>query len=156
MNTPNQPLRYARDHDDGITLTPHRSPEETGDLGTLAACGFTITDPSLTPYRIVPILTRHILEVLAGTRDIHQLVRWLNTPVYRNLLTRATLAARARTAQPLAAPRPTFTITPGRYLTLDRRIEATLIAHHAHRSRAIAMCIEPLHNRWHATALAIL
>ena len=54
------------------------------------------------PDPLVRNLTRGVLEVLAGVREIEQLARWLTEDAYRALLTRANLATRARSARGVA------------------------------------------------------
>ena len=56
-------------------------------------------------------LTRGILEVFAGVREVDQLARWLTEDAYRKLVTRANLATRARSA--IGIPRNALTGASG-------------------------------------------
>jgi hypothetical protein len=52
------------------------------------------------PRPLLENLTRCVLEVLAGARDLEQLARWVSDDVYRHLLRRTVLASRARSISP--------------------------------------------------------
>src|SRR5690554_3836766 len=62
------------------------------------------------PRPLLENLTRCVIEVLAGARDLEQIARWVTDDVYRHLLKRVVLAARARHATGRSAARPTFAI----------------------------------------------
>ncbi len=102
-------------------------------------------------------LTRGVLEVFAGVREVEQLARWLTEDAYRALMTRANLATRARSARGLTPSRPlhrilsVHTSSPG-----DGVVEAVVIVQSAARTRAVALRIEGMDRRWRATSLAIL
>src|SRR6478752_10066321 len=73
--------------------------------------------PQRTPSTALPApdpflrnLTRGVLEVLAGVREVDQLARWLTEEPYRKLVTRSNLAARARSARGMPAKRPAHAI----------------------------------------------
>src|ERR1700679_333898 len=62
------------------------------------------------PGPLLENLTRCVIEVLAGARDLEQLARWVSDDVYRHLLKRVVLSTRARRARAQKASRPTFSI----------------------------------------------
>ncbi|MDQ1544140.1 MAG: hypothetical protein QOK08_1778, partial [Actinomycetota bacterium] len=62
------------------------------------------------PTPLLENLTRCVIEVLAGARDLEQLARWVTDDVYRHLLKRVVLSTRARRARGQRATRPSFTI----------------------------------------------
>src|SRR6195952_2987370 len=62
------------------------------------------------PTPLLENLTRCVIEVLAGARDLEQLARWVTDDVYRHLLRRVVLSTRARRARGQKATRPTFAI----------------------------------------------
>ncbi|HJB63327.1 MAG TPA: 3-hydroxyacyl-CoA dehydrogenase [Candidatus Microbacterium pullistercoris] len=97
------------------------------------------------------------VEVIAGVRDVDQLSRWLAEEPYRNLVLRANLAARARSARSQSARQPVYRIQ--RVLCTsptDGVVEATVIVATMARTRAIAIRLEGYDRRWRATSLAVL
>src|ERR1700709_2121300 len=62
------------------------------------------------PQPLLENLTRCVIEVLAGARDLEQLARWVSDDVYRHLLKRVVLSTRARRARAQKATRPAFSI----------------------------------------------
>lgn len=109
------------------------------------------------PRPLLENLTRCVVEILAGARDLQQIARWVTDDVYRNLLKRVVLSDRARRARGQQATRPTFTI--GTVVTDEPRdgvVEATVIVHGRARSRAVAIRLEGLDSRWRATAINVL
>lgn len=102
-------------------------------------------------------LTRGVLEVLAGVREVDQLARWFTEDAYRSLLTRANLSARARSARGVAPQRPAYSILSTHWSSpVDGVVEATVVVATSARARAVAIRLEGLDGRWRATTLAIL
>lgn len=102
-------------------------------------------------------LTRGVLEVLAGVREVDQLARWMTEDAYRKLLTRANLATRARSARGVPASRPVHAILSVRYSApADGVIESVIIVAGPARTRAVAVRLEGMDRRWRATSLALL
>lgn len=109
------------------------------------------------PAPLLRSLTRGVLEVLAGVREVDQLARWFSEEAYRSLVTRANLSARARSARGAAPARPNFEIGSLRVSEpVDGVIEAVVIVAGPGRTRAVAVRLEGLDRRWRATSLAIL
>jgi hypothetical protein len=109
------------------------------------------------PRPLLENLTRCIIEVLAGARELEQMARWVTDDVYRHLLKRVILSARARQATGQSASRPTFTIGSTTVSEpYDGVIEAVVIVHGRARSRAVAIRLEGLDRRWRATAINVL
>ncbi len=110
------------------------------------------------PAPLVENLTRCVIEVLAGARDLEQISRWVSDDVYRHLLKRVVLSARARQAKgQRVASRPNFTI--GSTVVTepsDGVVEAVVIVHSRARSRAVALRLEGMDSRWRATAINVL
>jgi hypothetical protein len=110
------------------------------------------------PAPLVENLTRCVIEVLAGARDLEQISRWVSDDVYRHLLKRVVLSARARQAKgQRAVSRPNFTI--GSTVVTepsDGVVEAVVIVHSRARSRAVALRLEGMDSRWRATAINVL
>jgi hypothetical protein len=77
--------------------------------------------------------------------------------VYRHLLRRVVLSTRARRARGQRATRPAFTI--GSTSVCEPRdgvVEAVIIVCGRARTRAVAMRLEGLDDRWRATAINVL
>jgi hypothetical protein len=109
------------------------------------------------PEPLLRNLTRGVLEVLAGVREIEQLARWLTEDAYRGLLTRANLATRARSARGVPAVRPVHAILSSRCcVPADGVVEAVVIVAGPARTRAVALRLEGIDRRWRATSLALL
>ncbi|HWI31324.1 MAG TPA: Rv3235 family protein [Microbacterium sp.] len=109
------------------------------------------------PEPLLTNLTRGVLEVLAGVREVDQLARWLTEDAYRKLVTRANLATRARSARGVPASRPKHAILSVRHTSpADGVVEAVVIVAGQARTRAVAIRLEGMDRRWRATSLALL
>jgi hypothetical protein len=109
------------------------------------------------PVPLLENLTRCVIEILAGARELEQISRWVSDDVYRHLLKRVVISSRARAAKGQQATRPTFTIgstTVGE--PRDGVVEAVVIVRGRARVRAVALRLEGLDNRWRATAINVL
>lgn len=109
------------------------------------------------PRPLIENLTRCVIEVLAGARELEQLLRWVSDDVYRLLLRRVVLSARARQARGERVARPAISL--GSVMICSPRdgvVEATVIVHGRGRSRAVALRLEGLDRRWRATAIHVL
>ncbi len=109
------------------------------------------------PLPLLENLTRCVIEILAGARDLEQIARWVSDDVYRHLLKRVVISSRARQATGRAVTRPTFTI--GSTTVCEPRdgvIEAVVIVRGRARTRAVAVRLEGLDKRWRATAVNVL
>lgn len=109
------------------------------------------------PEPLLENLTRCVIEVLAGARELEQLARWVTDDVYRHLLKRVVLAARARQVKGQPVRRPQFAI--GNTIISQPRdgvVEAVVMVHSRVRSRAVALRLEGMDNRWRASAINVL
>ncbi|AYF99404.1 3-hydroxyacyl-CoA dehydrogenase [Protaetiibacter intestinalis] len=109
------------------------------------------------PRPLLENLTRCVIEILAGARELEQIARWVDDDVYKSLLKRAVYSAQARQATGRPARRPVFTIGS---LTLceprDGVVEAVVVVRTRARARAVAIRLEGLDRRWRATAIHVL
>jgi len=150
-----------------MTTTPAASSAFDGTAARQLAPRFAADDffdqqPTSTaalpdPRPLVENLTRCVIEILAGARELDQIARWLDDGVYRHLLKRVVLSARARQAKGAQPLRPTFTI--GSIVLCEPRdgvVEATVVVRGRARVRAVALRLEGLDRRWRATALHVL
>jgi len=109
------------------------------------------------PSPLIENLTRCVIEVLAGARELEQISRWVTDEVYRHLLKRVVLSARARQAKGGATVRPVFTIgSISQFSPRDGVVEAVVIVRGRARTRAVALRLEGLDARWRATAINVL
>lgn len=117
----------------------------------------TPADQLPDPAPLLRSLARGVLEAIAGVREVDQLARWFSEEAYRSVVTRANLAARARSARGVAPARPTFVIRTLRVThPRDGIVEAVVVVAGPGRTRAVAVRLEGLDRRWRATSLAIL
>ncbi|MET0296967.1 MAG: Rv3235 family protein [Microbacterium sp.] len=139
------------------TVRAFTSPVDALDVTRFFAPQRTSATVLPDPEPLVRNLTRGILEVFAGTRDVDQFARWLTEDAYRKLLTRANLAARARSARGVPARRTEHAILSIRQQSpADGVVEAVAIVRGPARTRAIALRLEGRDGRWRATSLALL
>lgn len=131
---------------------PEREPPDERAVPTASA------PPSAAEAKALAMnLARCVVEILAGTREIDQIARWLSTDVHTHLMKRVVISARARAARGESPGRLTFTMgstvvcepTPG-------VVEAVVIVHGRARSRAVAIRLERLETRWRASAVHVL
>lgn len=109
------------------------------------------------PEPLLENLTRCVIEILAGARDLEQISRWVTDDVYRHLLKRVVLSARARQAKGQQATRPTFAIgSTSVSEPRDGAVEAVVIVRGRARTRAVAIRLEGMDSRWRATAINVL
>lgn len=110
------------------------------------------------PQMLLENLTRCVIEVMAGARDIDQLARWVTDQAYRHVLRRAVLAARARTQRGEQAVRPVFVVgRPRIFAPRDSVLEAVVLVHYrTGRVRAVALRLEGLDGRWRASAIHVM
>ncbi len=109
------------------------------------------------PRPLLENLTRCVIEIIAGARDLEQIARWLDDSVYKTLLKRVVLSAQARQVTGRPASRPVFAI--GSITVCEPRdgvVEAVVIVRGRARVRAVAIRLEGLDRRWRATAVHVL
>lgn len=109
------------------------------------------------PKVLAENLARCVLEILSGARDLEQIARWVTDEVYRVLLTRVHVSARARALKKIPAHRPSFSIGSTTVCApADGIAECCVILHGKARTRSIAIRLEGLDGRWRATAIHVL
>lgn len=134
-----------------------RAPSGAVELSEFFAPQRTSTTALPLPEPFLRNITRGVLEVLSGVREVDQLARWLTEDPYRKLITRANLAARARSARGVPAARPVHRIMSVRYSQpADGVIESVVVVQGPARTRAVALRLEGMDGRWRATSLALL
>ncbi len=109
------------------------------------------------PRPLLENLTRCVVEILAGARELEQIARWVSDDVYRHLLKRVVISSRARQAKGQKPTRPSFMIGSTSICEpRDGVVEAVVIVRGRARVRAVAIRLEGLDNRWRATAINVL
>ena len=109
------------------------------------------------PRPLAENLARCVVEILSGTRDLDQIARWLSGDVHAHLMKRVVLSNRARQARGEVPSRLTFTM--GTTVLCEPQpgvVEAVVIVHGRARSRAVAIRLEVLGQRWRASAIHVL
>lgn len=109
------------------------------------------------PRPLLENLTRCVIEIIAGARDLEQIARWVDDGVYTRLLKRVVASAQARQAARRSAKRPVITL--GNITMCEPRdgvVEAVVIVHSRMRTRAVAIRLEGLDRRWRATSIHVL
>jgi hypothetical protein len=131
-----------------------RSPFQSDEFfGAQPASRSTLPDPQ----PLLENLTRCVIEILAGARELEQISRWVTDDVYRHLLKRVVLSTRARQAKGQIVRRPAFSVgSTSIYEPRDGVVEAVVIVRGRARTRAVALRLEGLDNRWRATAINVL
>nr|WP_284301880.1 Rv3235 family protein [Homoserinibacter gongjuensis] len=95
------------------------------------------------PRPLLENLTRCVIEIIAGARDLEQIARWVDDSVYTKLLKRVVVSAQARQAARRPATRPVITL--GNVTVCEPRdgvVEAVIIVHSRMRTRAVAIRLE--------------
>lgn len=156
------------DDGDAVRAPLRALPPVTGaaDPSTASTAAPTTPSPSTfssedvglpDPRPLVTNLARCVVEILAGAREIEQIARWVSDEVYRHLLKRVVLAARARSVRGSSTARPTFSVGAVRLTRpSDDVVEAVVVMHGRARSRAVAVRLEVMGTRWRATAIHVL
>lgn len=143
-------------------VIPGAPPRGRGSLARIAHEEYFDFQPTSTvdlpdPRPLVENLTRCVIEILAGARELEQVARWVTDDVYRTLLARATISARARAARGAPTIRPTFSVGAPRLTEpSDGVVEAVVIVTSRARARAVAIRLEGLDRRWRASAISVL
>ncbi len=135
----------------------HRPAEAAAPADDLFARQKTGRGDLPDPEPLLVNLTRNVLEILAGERDLEQIARWVTDEVYSSLSTRVTIAARARAVKKTPIQRQSNHIA--RVIVAEPRdgtVEAVVIVHSRARSRAVAIRLEGLDQRWRASAISVL
>jgi len=109
------------------------------------------------PRPFIVNLSRYVIEILAGVRDLDQIARWLERPAYDTLLRTVAIEARARQARGQAAVWPRYQLGALRIDSpADGVIECATVVHRPPRVRAIAMRLVGLDGRWLAEHIGIV
>ena len=124
----------------------YRAADEAAELNQYFAPQRTSTADLPDPETFLRNISRGVLEIFAGVREVDQLARWLTEDAYRKLVTRANLAKR-----------PVHQIVSVRHSSpADGIVEGVVIVRGPARTRAVALRLEGMDGRWRTTSLALL
>jgi hypothetical protein len=138
-------------------VRPRRSADVAYELSDFFAPQRTPATDLPDPEPFLRNLTRGVLEVFSGTREVEQLARWVTEDAFRKLVVRANLAARARSARGVPAKRAVHSILSVHHSApADGVVEAVVVVASPARTRAVAVRLEGMDGRWRATSLALL
>jgi hypothetical protein len=109
--------------------------------------------PEGDPTVVARAIALASLEVLHGRRSVAQLARWLTPGVYESLQVRAGLTQRVLGTD--AVVRPPMIRRARSCRVGSHSMEATVVADHGDRVRAVALRLEGHRGSWRVTALEI-
>lgn len=115
------------------------------------------TAPLENPKEVLGRIATQVSEVISGVRSVEQLAPVLNEHVYESLRIRASARARERLKsgkKPVI--RPSRVIRVHYQMPVSGVIESVVVISNRDRSRAVAIRMEGIHNRWRATNIGFL
>lgn len=109
------------------------------------------------PTNSLQAVATGVVEVIAGTRQVDQLARFLTEEVYQRLSLRAKMAREDRESKGIKARYQTFRIQRiAQESPRDGVIESVVLVNSAHRTRAVTIRLEGINHRWRATSVSVL
>jgi hypothetical protein len=109
------------------------------------------------PKPLLVNLTSYVLEVIAGARDVEQLMRWVTQDVYDSLVRRVAVSTVARTVTGRTVHRPQLVVRRVHVSEpCDGVVESVVVVQTPVRVRSIAIRLEGMDRRWRASAINVL
>jgi Family of unknown function (DUF6459) len=109
------------------------------------------------PVESLKALATGVVEVIAGTRHVDQLARWLTDDVYQRLQFRARRAEAQRAEQGVKAHYQNLSVGGLRTCSpRDGVIESVILLSSKSRTRAVTIRLEGINARWRATSVSVL
>ena len=109
------------------------------------------------PAESLKALATGVVEVIAGTRHVDQLARWLTDDVYQRLQFRARRAEAQRIEQGVKAHYQNLSVGGLRTCSpRDGVIESVVLLSSKSRTRAVTIRLEGINARWRATSVSVL
>jgi hypothetical protein len=109
------------------------------------------------PTESLALLATGVIEVIAGTRQVDQLSRYLTDGVYQSLQNKAKQAQQYREENGIKAHHQKFSVGHMRQNSpRDGVVESVVILNGVKRNRAVTIRLEGINHRWRATALSVL
>ena len=118
---------------------------------------FSRTQDLPDPVESLKVLATGVVEVIAGTRQVDQLARWLSDDVYQRLQFRARRAEAQRIEQGVKAHYQNLRVGGLRTCSpRDGVIESVVLLSSRSRTRAVTIRLEGINSRWRATSVSVL
>jgi hypothetical protein len=118
---------------------------------------FSRTEDLPDPVESLKALATGVVEVIAGTRQVDQLARWLSDDVYQRLQFRARRAEAQRVEQGIKAHYQNLRVGGLRTSSpRDGVIESVVLLSSRSRTRAVTIRLEGINSRWRATSVSVL
>lgn len=111
-----------------------------------------LPDPTDTIHR----LAHMACEILAGTRPLDQLARWVTEDVFRTIAERSLNAAQSRRRNGATTRIVVTVIRTVIDEPRDGIVEGVTLVRIGPRTRAVAIRLEGLDHRWRASVIALL
>ena len=109
------------------------------------------------PEPLVANLTRCVIEILAGARELEQISRWVSDDVYKHLLKRVLISSRGSPGAWSGGDAPGVRRRHAdHHRPASGVVEAVVVVNGRARTRAVAIRLEGLDRRWRATAIHVL
>jgi hypothetical protein len=109
------------------------------------------------PVESLKVLATGVVEVIAGTRQVEQLARWLSDDVYQRLQFRARRAEAQRAEPGIKAHYQNLSVGGLRTSSpRDGVIESVILLSSKSRTRAVTIRLEGINARWRATSVSVL
>lgn len=118
---------------------------------------YSRTEDLPDPIESLKVLATGVVEVIAGTRQVDQLARWLSDDVYQRLQYRARRAEAQRVEQGVKAHYQNLRVGGLRTCSpRDGVIESVVLLSSRSRTRAVTIRLEGINSRWRATSVSVL
>jgi hypothetical protein len=118
---------------------------------------YSRTEDLPDPVESLKVLATGVVEVIAGTRQVDQLARWLSDEVYQRLQFRARRAEAQRVEQGVKAHYQNLRVGGLRTCSpRDGVIESVVLLSTKSRTRAVTIRLEGINSRWRATSVSVL
>jgi len=109
------------------------------------------------PAPLLPAIATMVIEVISGTRSVDQVANLVSDQVYEKLRGRIS-AKQAATATAIRPPlMPKFVVGKIRSESpIKGVVESVVLVTTQARTRAVAIRLEPVHDKWRATSISVL
>jgi hypothetical protein len=144
---------------DEVPPAPHRTRKVRNPIESEEYFGvqYSKTSDLPDPVESLKVLATGVVEVIAGTRQVEQLARWLSDDVYQRLQYRARRAEAQRTEQGIKAHYQNLSVGGLRTCSpRDGVIESVILLSSKSRTRAVTIRLEGINARWRATSVSVL
>lgn len=109
------------------------------------------------PAPLIPAIATMVIEVITGSRSVDQVANLVSDQVYEKL--RGRIVAKKVAGPDAGRPpiMPKFAVGKVRTESpISGVVESVVLVSTQARTRAVAIRLEPVHNRWKATSVTVL